>query len=161
MDDVILAGFQGEINSAQLVVEKVRAGCHKLIIPNDKEKTVRMLLDEIKEKEAVCVVIIGQKPNIADKIAVEPCAKGEKGILRTSLDVTASVELLKSLGYKAYISKGCGTSYCNHVYYNCLLSGVNCIFLHIPTLSCISDISALTAAIEGYIEGLSGVPAAL
>lgn len=161
MERVILTGFDGTDNSARKAVEKVKLSCHKLILPNDKRKSVEILLNEIKKTSAVCVVMLGQKPCIIDKIAVEPMARGEKGVLRTALDVTASTELIKSLGYDTYISKGCGTSYCNHIYYNCLLSGVNCIFLHIPTLSNISDMSALITAIEGYIKGLSGIPAVL
>lgn len=161
MEQVILAGFDGVDNPSQMVVERAALSCRKLILPNDKEKSAEILLSEIKKTSAVCVVILGQKPNIKDKIAIESAARGCKGVLKTALDVTVSAQLIKSLGYDAYISKGCGTSYCNHVYYSCLLSGVNCIFLHIPTISNISDMSALISAIEGYVNGLGGIPAAL
>ena len=161
MSGILLAGFDGVNNPARIVVEKSRAACSKLIIPNDKDKSVEILLNEIWEKEAACVVIVGRKPCIKDKIAVEPFAKGEGGVLRTPLDVTSVVNLIKKQGYNAYISKGCGNSYCNHIYYNCIASGVNCIFLHIPVFSCISDTDALSAAVDGFINGLGGVPALL
>lgn len=161
MSGVILAGFDGVNNTARIIVENTKVDCHKFILPNEKEKSVEILLSEIKEKNAVCVVIIGQKPNIKDKIAVEAFAKGEKGVLRTALDVTSAVELIKVQGYNAYISKGCGTSFCNHIYCNCMLSGINCIFLHVPTISCISDMNALAGAIDGFMNGLAGIPALL
>lgn len=161
MERVILTGFDGVNNSSRIAVEMADLSCRKLILPNDKLKAAKILLEEIEKTSAVCVVMLGQKPNIADKIAIEPMARGEKDVLKTNLDVTVSAELIKSLGYNAYISKGCGNSYCNHIYYNCLLSGTNCIFLHIPTLSNISDISELVKAIEGYIKVLSGIPAVL
>jgi len=161
MERVILAGFDGVNNSSREAVKRAELSCHKLILPNDRRRSAEILLSEIEKTDAVCVVMLGQKPNIADKIAVEPFARGENGVLRTALDVTATVELIKSLGYNAYISAGCGNSYCNHIYYSCLSSEVNCIFLHIPVLSKISDMSELVKAIEGYVKGLEGIPAVL
>lgn len=161
MNTVLLAGFDGKNNPARLVTQRVELPCRKLILPNDKESSVRLLLEEIRRTETGVVVMLGQKPCIKDKIAVEPaaCLCGET--LRTSLDVTVSAQLIRQSGYPAYISRGCGNSYCNHIYYHCLKSGVNCIFLHIPMWVNISDIGALTKAIEGYISGIAGVPAAL
>ncbi len=161
MKNVILAGFDGENNSARLIVERADVTCTKLILPNDKPKSVSLLLSEIERVSAVCVVMLGQKPLITDKIAVEPSAKGKKGVLHTVMDCTASVKLIEKNGYSAYISRGCGNSYCNHIYYECLKSAVNCIFLHVPSLSNISDMSAIIQAVEGYIEGLDGIPALL
>ncbi len=161
MKNVILTGFDGDCNSSNALVEKADIDCTKLILPDDKAESVRILNEKIKEVSAVCVVMLGQKPVIADKIAVEPCAKKDGDKLYTKMDSTASAKLIKSLGYNAYISKGCGTSYCNNIYYECIETGVNCIFLHIPTMDNITDFSAVKSAIEGYIKGLGGIPAVL
>ena len=161
MENIILAGFDGRNNPARTVTEKAKLPCTKLILPNDKEKAAELLLETMDKTKAVCVVILGQKPCIKDKIAVEPSAERGGNVLHTSLDVTITAEKLKANGYNAYISKGCGNSYCNHVYYACLESGVNCIFLHIPQMKNISDISALTKAVEGYIGELGSVPSVL
>lgn len=161
MKNIILAGFDGRNNPARTVTEKAELDCTKLILPNDKEKSAELLLETIQEVNAVCVIILGQKPCIKDKIAVEPTAEGCGNTLHTSLDVTVTAEKLKANGYNAYISKGCGNSYCNHIYYECLQSGTNCIFLHIPQMKNISDINALTKAVEGYIRELGSVPSML
>lgn len=161
MKNIILAGFDGTNNSARIITEGVSLPCSKLILPNDKEKSAELLLSEIRKKSAVCVVMLGQKPQISDKIAVEPRARENGEVLHTALDCTASVRLIKESGYDAYISKGCGNSYCSHIYYECLRSGVNCIFLHIPFMENISDIKRLTEAAEGFISGLSGIPACI
>lgn len=161
MRNVILAGFDGENNPSRIIVERADLTCTKLILPNEKSESVNMLLSKIREVSAVCVVMLGQKPVIADKIAVEPSAEGKEGVLHTVMDCTASVKLIKSNGYSAYISRGCGNSYCNNIYYECLKSGVNCIFLHVPNMNNISDIKALISAVEGYINGLGGIPALL
>lgn len=161
MENIILAGFDGKNNPARIITEKVGRPVSKIILPNDTEKSAELLLRKIEEKNAVCVVILGQKPNITDKIAVEPFAKKDGEKLGTRMCCRSSVNLIKSLGYNAYISKGCGNSYCNSIYYECLEKGVNCIFLHVPTLDNISDIGAITEAVGGYIDGLAGIPALL
>ena len=161
MKNIILAGFDGRDNPARTVTEKAELDCTKLILPNDKEKSAELLLETIHRVNAVCVIILGQKPCIKDKIAVEPTSEGCGNTLHTSLDVTVTAEKLKANGYDAYISKGCGNSYCNHIYYECLQSGTNCIFLHIPQMKNISDINTLTKAVEGYIRELGSVPSML
>ncbi len=161
MKNIILAGFDGRNNPARIITEKAELDCTKLILPNDKKKSAELLLETIRKAEAVCVVLLGQKPCIKEKIAVEPTAERNGKILHTPLDVTVTAEKIKENGYNAYISKGCGTSYCNHIYYECLESGTNCIFLHIPQMKNISDINALTKAVEGYIRELGSVPSML
>ena len=158
MENIILAGFDGRNNPARTVTEKAKLPCTKLILPNDKEKAAELLLETMDKTKAVCVVILGQKPCIKDKIAVEPTAERCGNVLHTSLDVTITAEKLKANGYNAYISKGCGNSYCNHVYYECLENGTNCIFLRIPQAKNISDINALTKAVEEYIKDLEAYP---
>lgn len=161
MNRLILAGFDGKNNPARIITERVSCGCRKLILPNDKTKAEELLMNEIKSAETGVVILLGQKPCIKNKIAVEPTAALRGETLRTNLDVTVTAELIKQSGYAAYISRGCGTSYCNHIYFQCLKSGVNCIFLHVPTMDNISDIKALTKAIEGIVNGIAGVPAML
>lgn len=161
MENIILAGFDGKNNPAHIITEKVKSPVSKVILPNDNEKSVEVLLRKVEEKNAVCVVILGQKPNITDKIAVEPSAQKNGRKLYTRMCCRTSVNLIKSLGYSAYISKGCGNSYCNNIYYESLEKGVNCIFLHVPELDNITDINAVTKAVEGYIDGLAGIPALL
>lgn len=161
MKNIILAGFDGRSNPARTVTERAELSCTKLILPNDKEKAAELLIETIRKTNAVCVIMLGQKPCIKDKIAVEPTAEKCGNALYTSLDVTVTAEKIRANGYNAYISKGCGNSYCNHVYYECLESGTNCIFLHIPQMKNISDINALTKAVEGYIGELGSVPSVL
>lgn len=162
MNRVILAGFDGKNNPARMITERAKVPCRKVILPNDRDQSVRVLFDEIDRAETSVVIMLGQKPCIKNKIYVEPTAKRGCEVLITAMDVTVSTELIKASGYNAHIStKGCGTSYCNHIYYECLKRGVCCIFLHVPTLNNISDLRAITRAIEGYINGIAGIPCAL
>ena len=161
MKNVILAGFDGKNNPARIITEKSITGCTKLILPNDKEKSAELLLRTIKETDAVCVVMLGQKPVIKQKIAVEPTAGRNGKFLHTPLDCAVTVHKIRENGCDAYISKGCGTSFCNHIYYECLESGINCIFLHVPTYENITDIDAVIKAVEGFVNELGSVPCML
>ncbi|MBQ4165247.1 MAG: hypothetical protein IJD85_02890 [Oscillospiraceae bacterium] len=162
MNRVILAGFDGENNPARIVTERAECGCRKVILPNDKERSVKALFVEIDRAETSVVIMLGQKPRIRNKISVEPTARCGCETLHTPMDVTTSAELIKQSGYGAYISScGCGTSYCNHIYFECLKRGVCCIFLHVPTMNNISDINKLITAVEGYIGGIAGIPCML
>lgn len=161
MRELILAGFDGNNNPSRTIVENVKCGCRKLILPNDREKSAELLLKEIEKESTACIVIIGQKPQICGKIAVERQAKRCGEVLRTSLDVTSAAELIKESGYPAYISQSCGNSYCNHIYFEALKTGVNSIFLHVPYMKNIPDMGALCSAVEGFVNGIAGVPAML
>lgn len=161
MNRVILGGFDGKNNPARIITEKADVPCRKVILPNDREQSVKALFDEIDRAETSVVVLLGQKPCIKDKISVEPKAKRGCETLRTAMDVTVSTELIRENGYAAYISRGCGTSYCNDIYFECLKRGICCIFLHVPTLNNISDLGAVTKAVEGFVNGIAGIPCML
>lgn len=161
MNRVILAGFDGKNNPARMITEKANVPCRKVILPNDREQSVKALFAETDRAETSVVVMLGQKPCIKNKIAVEPSASCSCETLRTAMDVTVSAELITANGYDAYISKGCGNSLCNHIYFECLKRGICCIFLHVPTLNNISDLGAITKAIEGYVNGIAGIPCML
>lgn len=162
MSGYILAAFEGAGNTSRIVLERVDMypNC-KVLLPNDKQKSVEALTSAIKEYDPACVVLLGQKPVISDKIAVEASAKLCGEIRRTNMDVTTVTELIKSTGYEAYISDGCGASCCNHIYWHTLGMGINTIFLHVPCKQNLSDVNALVKAVEAVLEGLAGVPAML
>lgn len=161
MDKIIVTGFSGADNSSRLLTETVGSDYIKLIFPNDKEKAAEILRNKISEVNPACVVITGQKPLIKNKIAVEAFAKRNGHVLHTKMCCASSVRIIKEHGFNAYISEGCGSSYCNHIYYECLSLGVNCILLHIPSASGISDFTALENAFKGYINNISAIPSLL
>ncbi len=163
MKEVILAGFDGKNNPARMIVEKADVSCRKLILPNDREKAAQLLRNETEKNFTVCIVILGQRPRICGKIAVEATAKRGCDIRRTGMDVSTIRRFLKGTGYEAYLSRGCGSanSYCNHIYYEALGMRVNSVFLHVPTADNISDLSAATRAVENLINNLAAVPALL
>lgn len=163
MKEVILAGFDGKNNPARMIVEKADVKCRRLILPNDREKAAQLLREETEKDFTVCIVILGQRPRICDKIAIEATAKRGCDIRRTGMDVSTIRQFLKETGYEAYLSKGCGSagSYCNHTYYEALGMRVNSVFLHVPNMDNISDLGEITKAVSHLVNNLAAVPALL
>lgn len=162
MSQFIVAAFDGATNTSRIVMECLDTYPNrKVLLPNDKPKSVEVLTSAIKQYDPACVILMGQKPVIRNKIAVEPTAKLCGEARHTSMDVTAVTELIKSTGYGAYISGSCGTSYCNHIYWHALGMGINTVFLHVPYKNNISDFNELVKAVQAVTEGLAGVPAML
>lgn len=162
MSQFILAAFDGAQNTSRIVMECLDTFPNpKVLLPNDKEKSVQVLTAAVREHQPACIVLLGQRPVIKDKIAVETSAKLCGDIRSTNMDVSVTAELIRSTGYGAYISQGCGTSYCNHIYYHALGMGVNTVFLHVPYKKNISDMKALVRAVQAVTDGLAGVPAML
>ena len=76
MSQFILAAFDGVNNTSRLVMERVDIDTNpKLLLPNDKQKSVEVLTAAVMEHQPACVILMGQKPVIRNKIAVETSAK--------------------------------------------------------------------------------------
>lgn len=162
MSQFILAAFDGAENTSRIVIECVETYPNrKVLLPNDKLKSVEVLTAAIKRYEPACVILMGQRPVVCNKIAVEKSAKLCGEVRSTNMDVASITELIKGSGYDAYISGSCGTSYCNHIYWHALGMGVNTVFLHVPYKKNVSDINALVKAVQAVTDGLAGVPALL
>ncbi len=153
---VLFAGFDGSDNPARAVVKAVEAPCRRVILPNDKGRSAQLLNDEITRYQPDIVLMTGQKPVIRDKISVELSARAAGETLTTALDCGAIRDFVLSCGYGCYISKNCGTSYCNHIYAECLKSFPRGLFVHIPYGKNISDLPKLVRVFDKLILFLSG-----
>lgn len=97
----------------------------------------------------------GQKPAIKDKVSVELCAKSSGETLTTALDCETVRDFILSRGYACYISKNCGTSYCNHIYAECLRAFPRGLFIHIPFKKNITDFAKLKNVLEQLVTALN------
>ena len=113
MSQFIVAAFDGAENSSRIVLERLEIGSEcKLLLPNDKQKSAEVLAAAVqKQHDPACVILMGQKPVIRDKIAVETTAVLCCEERRTNMDATTVAEIIRGADYDAYISGGCGTSY--------------------------------------------------
>ncbi len=161
MRELILAAFDGENNSSRIVLEQARVSCRKLLLPNGKEKAVEALREAVSSEPTFCVIILGERSRICDKIAVEPSAGLCGDIRRTSMDVSTVRRLIREMDCDAYISRGCGNGRDSYVYYHALGMGVNAVLLHIPSAKNISDMNVLVKAVENVVNNAAAIPALL
>lgn len=151
MNEIVFAGFDGEDNSARLLVERISAPCRKVIMPNDNALSAALMREEIARNPSA-VIMTGQKPSIRSKIAVERFARAASGILKTGVDCGGVVRFFRESGYNAYLSSGAGNSYCNAVYAEVLKIYPRGLFLHIPSLENISDFGELVKAFDQFLD---------
>ena len=155
MNKILFAGFDGIDNPARELVGAVTAPCRRVVLPNDKTASAELLKAETAHFQPDIVLMTGQKPAIKDKVSVELCAKSSGETLTTALDCKTVRDFILSRGYACYISKNCGTSYCNHIYAECLRVFPRGLFIHIPFKKNITDFAKLKNVLEQLVTALN------
>lgn len=155
MNKILFAGFDGIDNPARELIGTISAPCRLIILPNDKTASAELLKAETARFQPDIVLMTGQKPVIKDKVSVELCTKSSGETLTTALDCAAVRDFILSRGYACYISKNCGTSYCNHIYAECLKVFPRGLFIHIPFKKNITDFAKLKSVFEQLVNHLN------
>lgn len=133
----LFAGFEGLKNSSKLVLDKLE-NCDKIYLKNDKLKSVEQIVNALAKNKYDQCIILGQKPVIKDKVAIELQAKNNEKIEKTNFEINKLLEIFKDMGIDYYLSQKAGTSYCNNIYFKTLTFvrhnnlKAKVIFLHIP-----------------------------
>lgn len=157
---VLLTAFRG--TSSEKLVRRFDAAYHKLIVENDKEKSVEQLIDAVSSNGYDYVISFGQKPVIMDKIYIELMGKMDGVSYKTNFDTDGFKEALGRSGFSVHISGNAGTSYCNNIYFHGLkfISDSSCktkmLFIHVPFEKNISDFNGfsdrLIEALENFLK---------
>lgn len=174
----LVAAFKGKTNSSKLFLDELTPD-FKLYLDNDKEKSCLQLERAIKADEFGCIILLGQKPLLKDKISIElvarkgidDCLKDEKNIrqlaienereireLQTNFDYVWLQKLLFGCNIDFVLSKKAGNSYCNHIYSFALskLENVQAypkiIFLHLPQMK---NFFSFDKMVKGFSEILN------
>lgn len=152
---VLAAGFKGEDNSAKVLLDHLPDSIHKLYLENNKQVSVAQLLKAAEKYDEI--VMFGQKPVLKNKVSVERRAALNGERLCPDFDFEG-IQAFFADRYPLKFSDNAGTSYCNHLYYHAIKelseSNKNLVFIHVPMLKNIADFSALTGAVQAYIEYL-------
>lgn len=153
---ILVAGFKGNNNSSKILLDNLTNNIDKLYLENDKEESVNQLLNIAAIYDII--LLFGQKPVLKNKISVERKATLNGNTICSHFDF----ENIKNFFDKKYplkFSENAGTSYCNHLYYHGLkeFSGSKnkIVFIHVPMLKNIDDMTSLVSIIESYIDYLA------
>lgn len=152
---VILTGFDGKENSAKLLLNAVNTTAHKIILPNNKMESVRIISQIISNGQYI--FLVGQKPLLKDKICIELQASIEMNTIKTTFPFEKIEQYLKG-NYCYKYSTNAGTSFCNHLYFNVLKHihdnnfCTKAVFIHIPQRKNITDFKKMCRVFEYILD---------
>lgn len=160
---ILIAGFEGNDNSAKILLDNIKEKNNKdiLYLENDFEVSSNQIEEKLKENYDY-VLIFGQKPNTKN-IYLENNAKLNEIELETDYYYGVLKEKLEDNNYKVMSSCDAGNYLCNNVFYRALDFKQNnnlktkIAFIHIPTIDNIESIAKLSNSILNYIKTLSDV----
>lgn len=133
---VLLTAFQG--TSSERLIKCFDSAYQKLILENDRDKSVKQLISVLESRAVDWVISFGQKPVIKDKVYIELVGRIGEKIYRSGFDIDRLVCAFKNAGIPVRLSENAGTSFCNHIYAEGLKymtereQETNMVFLHIP-----------------------------
>ena len=160
---ILIAGFEGEDNSAKILLDNMKEECNEdtLYLENDFEVSSNQIEEKLLQNYDY-VLIFGQKPN-TKSIYLENNALLEGTKLETDYYYGVLKENLESNNYNVLSSCNAGNYLCNNVFFRALsFKQTNNLktkiaFIHIPTIDNIEDIRLLASTILDYINTLSDV----
>jgi len=153
---ILFTAFIGKTNTAKILLDNIDSD-NKLYLKNSYKNSVIALENELKLHDYDLVIAFGQLSLEKDTIQIERIGQGEGKSLETTFDYN---ELTKELErkYKVVISNDAGEWFCNNLYYHGLQfleknnSKTKMVFIHIPKIKNISNISELAMIINNYFK---------
>lgn len=153
---ILYTAFIGKTNTSKILLDHINS-LNKLYLKNSYSNSFLALKKALEHQKFDLVVAFGQRHLERDVIQIERVAKGEETSLVTTYDYDILVTKLKKK-YKVVISDDAGEYLCNYLYF-CSLKFLRennyktkMIFIHIPKVKNITDVTDLAAIINGHFE---------
>lgn len=149
--DILIAAFEG--TSAEILTEG--GGFDRLLLPSDLVRDRELLFSQIGACTYDYVIAAGQKPVIKNKVCIETTARMNGIVYETDFDCVGLKGLFEGRGIAANISRNCGTSYCNSIYWHGMSYikerglAAKLVFVHVPFEKNIEDMNAFK---KGFSE---------
>lgn len=159
-DDTRSTDSISSLNNANDNKKAAHINCKMLLVPNDKVKASKKLINVISRENIDYVISLGQRPNIKNKVHIETTAKDGQLKLDTDFDTVKLKELFERNGITVKLSHNAGTSFCNKLYFDCLSYITNnalktkVVFVHIPFEKNISDIDSFIKSVFNVIKNI-------
>ena len=156
---ILLTAFEN--TSSQVLVKSI-SGYDRLILENDKIKSVKQLEQALQNENLRYIVSFGQRPVIKNKIHIEDTALISGEVLETSFDTARMKRAFENHKLSVKLSHNAGTSYCNNIYYHGMRMiaenrlNTEMVFIHIPYMKNISNAADFFDLVEkGIIDFIS------
>lgn len=155
---ILYTAFKGKNNSSKILLDNINTKEeNKLYLTNSFKTSVKELNDKIKNNQYDLIISFGQAPLDKGIIKIETRGKGID-YFDTEYDYNDLKRLLNKNGFKTIISNDAGNYFCNNIYYNGLKyikdNKLKCkmIFIHIPQIDNIEDISILVTCLSYLVD---------
>lgn len=158
---ILLTAFKN--TSSEALVKSIK-GYDRLVLENNKIKSVKQLEQALQNEHFRYILSFGQRPVIKDKIYIEDRALINGELLETSFDTTRIKRAFNDYKIAVKLSHNAGTSYCNNIYYHGMKMiaenrmNTEMVFIHIPFMKNISNPAELFNSVKkGIIDFISEV----
>lgn len=158
---ILLTAFKN--TSSETLVKSIKE-YDRLILENDKIKSVSQLEKALQNENFRYILSFGQRPVIKDKIHIEDRASINGELLETSFNITRLKRAFDDHKIVVKLSHNAGTSYCNNIYYHGMRMIVEnhmnteMVFIHIPFMKNISHSADFFCSVKkGIIDFISEV----
>ena len=156
---ILLTAFKN--TSSEALIKSIK-GYDRLILENDKIKSVNQLEQTLQNEDFRYILSFGQRPVIKDKIHIEDRASVNGEALETSFDITRIKQAFDDHKIVVKLSHNAGTSYCNNIFYHGMKMiaknhlNTKMVFIHIPFMKNISNSADFFCSVEkGIIDFIS------
>lgn len=156
--NILYTAFSGKTNSSKVLLDYIESG-NKLYLKNSFATSVNQLYKELDNNKYDFIISFGQAPLDVDTVKIETIAKGEL-LYKTNYDYK-DFEIGLKKEFSVLISKDAGNYLCNNIYYHGLKYindnklNTKMIFIHIPKLKNISDISKMAKIFDKLVYDMS------
>ena len=156
--NILYTAFSGKTNSSKVLLDYIESS-NKLYLKNSFATSVNQLYKELDNNKYDFIISFGQAPLDVDTVKIETIAKGEL-LYKTNYDYK-DFEIGLKKEFSVLISKDAGNYLCNNIYYHGLKYindnklNTKMIFIHIPKLKNISDISKMAKIFDKLVYDLN------
>ena len=152
---ILLTAFKN--TSSEALVKSFKT-YDRLILENDRIKSVKQLEEKMQKGNYRYIFSFGQRPLIKNKIHIESSAEVSGEVLETEFNAEKLRKAFEECGAAVMLSHNAGTSYCNNIYFYGMktiaerCSNTEMIFIHIPYMKNISNYANFFKSIEKGIN---------
>lgn len=146
---VLFTGFKGYNNPSNVIINKIIGKIsNDTLLFNNSYNQIDKQLDKINIEGYNLILMLGLINNLKKSIRIEANAYLDKELLTTNINYDELGEYFIYNGVKCLINHKPTNYLCNYAYYKVLKRNKNAIFIHLPKLNNIDQLTKLISNIN-------------
>lgn len=145
----LFTGFKGYNNPSNVIINKMIGEISiDTLLFNNSYNQIDKQLDKINIEDYNLIVMLGLRNNLKKSIRIEANAYLDKELLTTNINYDELGEYFIDNGVNCLINHKPTNYLCNYAYYKVLKRNKNAIFIHLPKLNNIDQLTKLISNIN-------------